>query len=630
MLKALSIGTKLTALVSIGIALGYGLLVFIQINNIETTANRYALSSDRSVAHIMAAQISGAVKWGKGDVVKKAFDDYVSSSEDQVAAILVFDEKGAVLTGYEVQPGELEKLKAFTKEKTDPEQWNGEDARVISLPVPEGAKQQKIGYLAIKWSNEALNAQIQSATTRQLSISAGILGLLMAMIIVITRMLIAIPMGKLANALVQLAEGNADIDMPKHLRKDEVGKIWSVFGKLKDGVLQAFRLSQMVESMPSAVLTVNAADHYKIEFANHAAHQIVNRLKYALNIPKSGLIGSPAEMFLSASPKLQKIYTSPANLPASERVKFGNEIIDIELAAIKNPKGQYLGPMISLALATRTEEIAINFENRIKKVVDDVNRMCGQLRQSAETMTENAQNTNDRSNLVAGASENASRNVQSVAGATEELTASVNEIRRQVIHSTEIAGEAVDQATTTNQTMQSLANAARKIGEIVTLISDIANQTNLLALNATIEAARAGEAGKGFAVVAAEVKNLATQTGKATEEISNQINQIQYVTSDAVGAIEKIGNTIQRINDISNSISAAVEEQGAATQEIARNVTEASIGTSHVSENINDVQQSAQRTGEVAEEVLKATTELGEQASSLDMEVNQFLKTIRA
>jgi len=178
--------------------------------------------------------------------------------------------------------------------------------------------------------------------------------------------------------------------------------------------------------------------------------------------------------------------------------------------------------------------------------------------------------------------------------------------------------------------VQSLAGAANKIGEVVSLITDIAEQTNLLALNATIEAARAGDAGKGFAVVASEVKNLANQTAKATEEISTQISGIQDANANAVGAIQRIGSTISDINEIASTIAAAVEEQGAATQEIACNVEQAANGTSEVNTNISGVTAAVSETGHAADEILSASGELSQQSEVLKTEVDQFLVQVRA
>jgi methyl-accepting chemotaxis protein len=276
-------------------------------------------------------------------------------------------------------------------------------------------------------------------------------------------------------------------------------------------------------------------------------------------------------------------------------------------------------------------------EGYIKSFDESVSGLLGilasaatEMRSTAESMSATAEETSRQSTAVAAASEQASTNVQTVAAAAEELTSSIGEITRRVSESTQIAGRAVDEAVRTNGAVKGLAEAAQKIGNVVQLINDIASQTNLLALNATIEAARAGEAGKGFAVVASEVKSLATQTSKATEEIAGQIQAMQGATEGAVGAIEGIGSTITKISEIATAIASAVEEQGAATQEIARNVQQAAAGTSEVSTNITGVTQAAGQTGAASAQVLSTAGELAKQSEVLRGEVNKFLENIRA
>jgi methyl-accepting chemotaxis protein len=278
----------------------------------------------------------------------------------------------------------------------------------------------------------------------------------------------------------------------------------------------------------------------------------------------------------------------------------------------------------------RVDGITRDFESMIGEIVETVSSASTQLEASAGTLTATAERARELTTVVAAASEEASTNVQSVASATEELTSSVNEISRQVQESARMAGDAVNQARTTNDRVSELSKAAARIGDVVELINTIAGQTNLLALNATIEAARAGEAGRGFAVVASEVKALAEQTAKATGEIGQQISGIQAATQDSVNSIKEISGTIERLSEISSTIAAAVEEQGAATQEISRNVQQAAQGTQQVSSNITDVQRGASETGSASSQVLSAAKSLSGDSNRLKLEVGKFLNSVRA
>jgi methyl-accepting chemotaxis protein len=276
------------------------------------------------------------------------------------------------------------------------------------------------------------------------------------------------------------------------------------------------------------------------------------------------------------------------------------------------------------------QKLANEFESAVGNIVNTVSSAATELEASAGTLTRSAETTQKLTSVVAEASEEASVNVQSVATATEEMTSSISEIGRQVLESSRIAGEAVGQAEKTDARINALAEAAGRIGDVVKLITAIAEQTNLLALNATIEAARAGEAGKGFAVVAQEVKALATQTAKATDEIGAHIRGMQSATQESVAAIKEIGGTIGRISEIAASIAAAVEEQGAATQEISRNVQQAAQGTTKVASNITDVNRGASETGSASAQVLGSAKSLANESNRLKLEMVKFLDTVRA
>jgi methyl-accepting chemotaxis protein len=279
---------------------------------------------------------------------------------------------------------------------------------------------------------------------------------------------------------------------------------------------------------------------------------------------------------------------------------------------------------------TERTELADRFQGSVGALVGDLSDAAAAMEETARSMSAQAERTNQQSAAVMRAAQETAQNVQAVAAATEELAATANEIGQQVGQTSAAAATAVESSRQTNARVEALAEGAARIGDVVALISNIAGQTNLLALNATIEAARAGEAGRGFAVVATEVKTLAAQTAKATDEITAQIGMIQAATRETVEAIREIGTTIGSVHSIALGVAAAVEEQQVATQEIARSVSDAARGTHDVTETMAEVQGAAVEVGAGAAQVLASAAELARRSSALDGEVTHFVGSIRA
>jgi len=274
--------------------------------------------------------------------------------------------------------------------------------------------------------------------------------------------------------------------------------------------------------------------------------------------------------------------------------------------------------------------LAEQFNSSIYGIVEAVSHTSDELNATAEIMTKISQKNTDQSSSVAQTAQEATNNVQTVAKATEEIYNSIGEINTQIVKSTDATKKAVEVVSTTDKQIAILSQTSNKIGEVISMISEIAEQTNLLALNATIESARAGEAGKGFAIVASEVKALATETAKATDDISDHINEIQMATKETVTSIDEIKNVILQLEETSTTIAAAMEEQEATAQDVASNVNDAATGTEKVSSTIIEVTRASQETGEASEKVLASSKDLSQQAVSMKNEVDNFLKEIFA
>ena len=376
---------------------------------------------------------------------------------------------------------------------------------------------------------------------------------------------------------------------------------WSVVTQKVKADAETQRLMQMIETMPVNVLLMDPTD-FTITYANKTSVETLGPLASLLPVPIDKVVGSCVDVFHKDPAVQRRILGDAKNLPYNAKIQLGPETLDLRVNKVLDADGKYIAAMLTWSVITRQVKMADDFEANIKSVVQTVAAASTEMQSTAEAMGATAEETNSQASTVAAAS--------------EQLTASVQEISGQVTRAATIASSAVDEAERSNEMVQGLAEAANRIGEVVNLINDIASQTNLLALNATIEAARAGDAGKGFAVVASEVKNLANQTAKATEDIASQVNAIQGATKDAVGAIQSIGKTIAEISEISTAISSAVEEQSAATQEVTTNIT--------------GVTSAASETGQAAAQVLEAAGELSKQSEQLGVEVDNFLVEIRS
>lgn len=274
--------------------------------------------------------------------------------------------------------------------------------------------------------------------------------------------------------------------------------------------------------------------------------------------------------------------------------------------------------------------MAEDFENKVGNIVDEVQQSVLSLQETAQNMSSMAEETKSQASGVATSTDKAALNVNTVSVSAEELTTSIKEISRQVNEATKIATEAQERVAVSDKQISGLTTAAEKIGEVVELIRNIADQTNLLALNATIEAARAGEAGRGFAVVASEVKTLATETQKATEDITKQIENVQNETKVSVQSIQDIGEVVSKVTEISQGIAAAVEEQEVAVQEIARGAQYASNSTQEVAENIKTVDQVSAETGKTSSDVLNSAGDLNKKMTHLKSQLADFLSNIRS
>lgn len=459
---------------------------------------------------------------------------------------------------------------------------------------------------------------------------------------------------------------------------------WEDVTERKRGEAEQSRLMSMLQNSPTNVMT--AGPDLKINYVNPASLALLRKLEPHLPVKADAVLGSFIDVFHKNPAYQRNILSDPKNLPVRANINIGPEIADLLVTAIYDQDKNYLGPMVTWELITakleaerkikeagererqHAEDLRVKVESILEVVnaastgdltremtvrgTDSVGQMgdglakffanlrgnVAKIAQTAQVlasssqeltavsqqMAANAEETATQANVASAAAEQVSKNVTTVSTGTEEMGASIREIAKSANDAAKVATSAVKVAENTNATVAKLGESSAEIGNVIKVITSIAQQTNLLALNATIEAARAGEAGKGFAVVANEVKELAKQTAKATEDISRKIEAIQGDTKGAVEAIAQIGKIINQINDIQNTIATAVEEQTATTGEISRNVNEAAKGSNEIAQNITGVAQAARSTTEGASNTKSSADELSRLAVDLQKLVSQF------
>ncbi len=437
------------------------------------------------------------------------------------------------------------------------------------------------------------------------------------------------PIGKVNESLTCLAKGGeCDIAISAKGQLVEIGQMVRALLALRDTVHLVFRRGQILEEMNNNVMMAEG-EMLNITYMNKGCIEMLKSIEHLLPCKVDDMQGQSIDIFHGNSGRIRKMMQDPANLPYSARIKLGPEHLQLRVTAIRNQKGDYVGPLLTWTLVSEEVRRAVDFEQKVIGIAKSVEQASGELEKAAEVVSQKTLETNERSTAIASASVEASANVNAVAASTEELAASITEIRRQVTEATGVADAAARDMDRTNDTVEGLADAAQKIGEVVELISTIASQTNLLSLNASIEAARAGEAGKGFAVVAGEVKALANQTARATEEIRQQIEGMQLASGEAVNAMQGISGTISRIGEITRAVANAVEQQTEATAEISANIQQAAIGTADVDSNITSVAEANRESGALADSMLSQVQEMGVRARDLDRAASAFLARLK-
>lgn len=395
----------------------------------------------------------------------------------------------------------------------------------------------------------------------------------------------------------------------------------ALFDPITDGLRERHQLREMVDAMPINVMMCDR-DDFRIRFANRTSLATLERLQSLLPIPVKSIVGHSIDIFHKTPQRQRTLLADPATLPHRAVIRLGDERLELNVSAIRNSAGDYVGPMLTWSIITEEVDMAERVNELVQRVADSAKK----LTTNSEALSQTASTAERNASEVAVTSDRSTTNVHSVAGATEELSSSIAEISARMAEAATRTRDAAVQTETAQSVVAELAERANEIDSIIALINQIAGQTNLLALNATIESARAGESGKGFAVVAAEVKTLAHQTHEATNQISNQIKQIQDATRRTVDCIRAVQTMVSELSAVSDAVAAAAEQQRAATGEISQNVQQTAAGTERVSQIVGDLRTQVGDADRLAKSFAADARTLEVQAEGLRIEAQKYLR----
>ncbi len=578
---------KLIAIVTGLVSLAFAVIVTLAAVSERQHALEHGAESHSSITQLLAKQVSGGVRFRKAVAVDRVIAELRDIEGQKLVEVLVLDASGQALSHFldpDATPMGLDRVLAEWSADAQPgdtviHATGGGHFQVLTA-VTAGKNATLVGWLAVHWSLASDLEKTAYDMYQQIGVSVGLLSVLVAALILLMRAIISRPLDRITGVMGKLAAGELDVKVPALANQDEIGAMARAVEVFKRNAVENRRLQEQQRQHEAERRRRQDTEHQAQEQRRREAEQAAERQR-------------------------------------DEEARQRQELDARDQAAAERRRREMLA-------------LADDFQVSVMGVVDSVSQAAGEMKTTAERVKTAAEITNQRSGTVSQASEQAAANVGSVATAAEQLSASVGEISSQVTQSSHIAQQAVGEAERAGATAQSLAEAAQTIDKVLNMISNIAAQTNLLALNATIEAARAGEAGKGFAVVASEVKTLATQTARATDEIAQQIAGMQAATGEVVGAISSIGATIGELNRIASFIAHSMQDQREATQDIARNVHQAADGTNQVSVHIGEVNRAAADVGGAVGEVLDAATALAHQSETLRGQVERFLGAVKS